>query len=56
MMDIPIWLQTMLQSFELKSLRRSGWGRKNITDAESVAAHSWGVALLVLNTLPRSMT
>ncbi len=31
---------------KLKSLRRTGWVRKGVSDPESVAAHSYGVALL----------
>ncbi len=31
---------------ELKQLRRQGWIDRGVEDPESVAAHSWGVALL----------
>ena len=32
----------------LKRTRRAGWVREGVRDAESVADHSWGVALLAL--------
>ena len=42
----------MLTAIQLKPLSRTGWVRKGISNPETVAAHSWGVAFLVLNTLP----
>lgn len=36
----------------LKALARTGWVRKGVPGPESVAAHSWGVAWLVLVLLP----
>jgi putative hydrolase of HD superfamily len=36
----------------LKEVRRAGWGRIGIADAESVADHSYGVALLALVGCP----
>ena len=36
----------------LKALARAGWIRVGITEPESVAAHSWGVAWLVLTLAP----
>lgn len=38
--------------YRLKSLKRAGWIRAGIDDVESVAAHSWGVAWLVLLLCP----
>lgn len=40
------------EAVRLKEVRRAGWLRVGITDPESVAAHSWGVALLVLLRCP----
>ena len=51
-MSTPSWLTTLLQTLELKTIVRRGWERKNIPTPETVAAHSWGVSFLVLNTLP----
>lgn len=51
-MNSVSWLTTLLQTLELKAVVRSGWERKFISKPESVAAHSWSVAFLVLNTLP----
>ena len=42
-----------LKHYQLKSLPRSGWLRKGIETPESVAAHSWGLALLCLEYAPR---
>ena len=42
-----------LKNYQLKSLSRSGWLRKGIETPESVAAHSWGLALLCMEFAPR---
>lgn len=42
----------LLEVLGLKALPRSGWVDRGIPEAESVAAHSWGVAWLVLMLLP----
>ena len=42
----------LLQAYHLKHLSRAGWCRVGIPDPESVASHSWGVALLVLLLSP----
>jgi putative hydrolase of HD superfamily len=39
-------------SYRLKALRRSGWVRHGVPEPESVAAHSWGVSLLVMVFCP----
>ena len=45
----PITLLTLLrQSVRLKWLPRTGWLLRGVADPESVAEHSWGVALLAL--------
>jgi putative hydrolase of HD superfamily len=41
-----------LEATGLKELKRAGWVRVGIPDPESVAAHSWGVALLALLRCP----
>jgi putative hydrolase of HD superfamily len=45
-------LEGLLESAGLKSLLRAGWVRVGVTQPEDVAAHSWGVAFLVLTLLP----
>lgn len=39
----------------LKEVDRAGWTRIGVTHPESVAAHSWGVALLALLRCPPEM-
>lgn len=41
-----------LEAFALKHLARAGWLRVGVAAPESVAAHSWGMALLALLTCP----
>jgi putative hydrolase of HD superfamily len=43
---------SLLECQQLKQLRRSGWVHAGIACPESVAAHSWGVAWLVLALRP----
>lgn len=45
-------LDALLVALDLKGLPRAGWRRRGLTDVESVAAHSWGVAWLVVALLP----
>lgn len=45
-------LDLLLEALHLKRLERAGWVRKGVDHPESVAAHSWGVAWLVLVLLP----
>ncbi len=42
----------LLEALSLKSLPRAGWVRAAVPAPESVAAHSWGVAWLVLALCP----
>lgn len=42
----------LLEAYALKEVARTGWQRRGVADAESVAAHSWGVALLALALAP----
>lgn len=44
--------QALLEALALKHVDRAGWVREGITPVESVAAHSWGISLLVLLLLP----
>jgi len=48
-------LDALLELVRLKALTRAGWVRVGVRRPESVAAHSWGVALLVLLLLPEDM-
>lgn len=48
-------LGTLLESLELKALARAGWVRKGVPGPESVAAHSWGIAWLVLVLAPDAL-
>ena len=45
-------IDALLEAWGLKALPRAGWGQRGLPNAESVAAHSWGVATLVLLFLP----
>jgi putative hydrolase of HD superfamily len=42
------------QATRLKTLKRAGWGRCGVEACESVADHTFGVALLALCLLPKS--
>jgi len=42
----------LLDALGLKDLPRTGWVRAGVEGPESVAAHSWGLSLLVLTFLP----
>ncbi|MFD1571392.1 HD domain-containing protein [Halorubrum laminariae] len=41
-------LDAVLDAYALKDERRTGWQLRGVDDPESVAAHTWGVAYLVL--------
>ncbi len=45
--------EALLEALRLKELPRTGWVRAGVPEPESVAAHSWGVAWLVLVLCPR---
>ena len=45
----------LLETLALKDLPRAGWVRVGIHEPESVAAHSWGVAWLVLVLCPPAL-
>lgn len=42
----------LLEALALKDVARAGWVRVGVDQPESVAAHSWGVALLALLLCP----
>lgn len=46
---------SLLKAWQLKDLLRSGWVRAGVEQPESVAAHSWGVAFLVMTLAPKSL-
>lgn len=48
-------VQHLLAAYKLKQLARSGWQRVGVQNAESVAAHSWGVAYLAALLTPRNL-
>lgn len=41
-------IEGLIHALNLKDEKRTGWELRNIEDPESVADHSWGVALLTL--------
>ncbi|WP_418284193.1 HD domain-containing protein [Halorubrum sp. DTA46] len=41
-------IDALLDAYALKDERRTGWQLRGVDDPESVAAHTWGVAYLVL--------
>ncbi|MDP2309001.1 MAG: HD domain-containing protein [Pseudomonadota bacterium] len=43
------------EAMDLKALDRAGWKRAGVPHPESVAAHSWGVALLALLRCPEGL-
>jgi putative hydrolase of HD superfamily len=45
----------LLEAFGLKDLARRGWLRTGLSHPESVAAHSWGIALLALLYTPAEL-
>ena len=46
--DLGEALDAVLAAYELKDERRTGWQLRGVAEPESVAAHSWGVAYLVV--------
>jgi len=47
--------RALLEGLGLKKVQRAGWRRVGLTGVESVAAHSWGVAWLVLALCPSAL-
>lgn len=48
-------LDALVEALALKATVRAGWTRVGVSEVESVAAHSWGVAWLVLLLLPAEL-
>ena len=48
-------IDTLLEIYNLKDEKRTGWQLRNIEEPESVAAHSWGTAFLSLNYAPGNL-
>ncbi len=48
-------LAALIEAVGLKRLPRAGWVREGVPSPESVAAHAWGVAWLVLRFLPDAL-
>ncbi|MGM0448666.1 MAG: HD domain-containing protein [Methanobacteriota archaeon] len=46
--DCEAALGAVLAAYDLKDERRTGWQLRGVDEPESVAAHSWGVAYLVV--------
>jgi len=51
-MNIDATLNMLLHGNQLKQTARTGWGQRGVVDAESVAAHSYGVTFIVLILAP----
>ncbi len=47
-MEVTAVTQTLLHANQLKRTARTGWVQRGVPDAESVAAHSFGVVFTVL--------
>ena len=45
----------LLQMLQLKDIERTGWVRAGVNKPESVAAHSWGMAILALKLCPSEL-
>ncbi|NOG35798.1 MAG: HD domain-containing protein [Chloroflexi bacterium] len=48
MMEVTTVTQTLLHANQLKRTARTGWVQRGVPDAESVAAHSFGVVFTAL--------
>jgi putative hydrolases of HD superfamily len=53
--SLPEIHRRLREVLALKSLPRAGWRRAGVEEVESVAAHSWGVAWLVLALCPEGV-
>ena len=55
-MHIPTSMRDTLREWlGLKDLPRTGWVRAGVRNPESVAAHSWGMAVLALHFAPKDL-
>lgn len=48
-------LEALASAYALKDERRTGWQLRDVSDPETVAAHTWGVAMLVLRFAPEGI-
>ncbi|QLD86448.1 HD domain-containing protein [Natronomonas halophila] len=48
-------IEALVRSYDLKDEIRTGWQLRGIENPESVAAHSWGVSLLVVRFCPSDL-
>lgn len=55
MSNVSAIKQRLLECLALKALPRAGWVRAGVAAPESVAAHAWGVAWLVLTLCPAGL-
>jgi len=55
-LHVPITMRDrLIEYLALKQLPRTGWVRSNVEHPESVAAHSWGMAILALRLAPKEL-
>ena len=47
--------ESLIEILGLKDVLRSGWVRSEVNNPESVAAHSWGMAILALKLTPTEL-
>ena len=47
--------EELLTLLQLKDIPRTGWVRAGVNNPESVAAHSWGMALIALRLCPENL-
>ncbi|EGQ43949.1 MAG: putative HD superfamily hydrolase [Candidatus Nanosalina sp. J07AB43] len=48
-------IDVLLDIYDLKDEKRTGWELRRVDDPESVAGHSWGVSFLALNFMPENL-
>ena len=47
--------ESLIEILGLKEIARTGWVRNDVNNPESVAAHSWGMAVLALRLTPKEL-
>jgi len=47
--------ESLIEILGLKDILRTGWVRNEVNNPESVAAHSWGMAILALKLTPNNL-
>ena len=50
-----IMRESLIEILGLKDVVRTGWIRNDVNSPESVAAHSWGMAILALKLTPKEL-